>query len=194
MQRLLRAYTTRPPAVTHLSYDTIGVYQEQAPQRNTLLLEKHAVVLAQLVVLVAEERDVDGAEAAISSAGVRPGEQAVLAVGAGKDHGRIAGLEIGDAVAEGDDLSRADKGPGHGHEAEDEPLLGGCVGGQAQVWGDISLRGTQMVGAWDRQGKTHLRKCHQPRRCLRSAARASARGPWACTLGTTWRLSAFGDS
>lgn len=92
---------------------------EQAPQRNALLLNQHAVVLAQLVILIAQQRDVDLAQPAVPPAGIRPRQQAVLAIGAREDDLRAAGGEIGGALAKGNDLGRAHEGPGHGHEAQD---------------------------------------------------------------------------
>lgn len=112
------------PSSAHLSHNAIRINDEQPPQRNALVLNQHTVVLAELVVLVAQERNVDLAQPSIPPARVRPRKQTVLGVG-GREHDLcVARLEVGGPLAEGDDLSRAHKGPRHGHEAQDEPLLG----------------------------------------------------------------------
>lgn len=128
--------TTAPTSpLTHLSDDAVRVDDEQAAQRNALLLDQDAVVLAQLVVLVAQQRDVDAAQAAVFPACIRPGQQAVLAIRAREDDLGAPCSEIAGAVAEGDDLGRAYEGPRHGHEAEDEPLLSRRILCEAAVCG-----------------------------------------------------------
>ena len=100
-----------------LPQDTIRINEEQAAQGNALLLDQHAVVLADGVVLVAEQRDVDAAEAAVLLRCVGPRQQRVLRVGGCEDDAGAAGFKVGGAVAEGEDLGWAYEGPGHGDEA-----------------------------------------------------------------------------
>lgn len=57
----------------------------------------------------------------------------VFRVGGSEDDLGVAGLEVSGALAEGDDLGRAHEGPGHGHEAEDDPLVVRCVLAKAQI-------------------------------------------------------------
>lgn len=111
-----------------LSYDAVRVDQEQTSQRNPLLFDQHTVVLCNAVVLVAQQRDVDFAQASFLLACVCPSKQAILAVCAGEDDAGATGSEVGCAFTKGKDLGRANESPGHGDETEDEPLLGGCVG------------------------------------------------------------------
>jgi hypothetical protein len=76
------------------------------------------------VVLVRQQGDVDLAQAAILPACTGPCEQAVLGV-CGREHDAGAACsEVGGPFAKGDDLGRADEGPRHRDEAEDEPLFG----------------------------------------------------------------------
>ena len=117
-----------------LAHNTGGVDEEKTTERDALLLNQDTVVLADAMVLVAQKGNVDVAEATILLARGGPCKQAVLAVGAGEDDTGTAGGEVGSAVAEGEDLSRAHEGPGHGDEAQDNPLLLGLVVGEAQVW------------------------------------------------------------
>lgn len=118
-----------------LAKDAVGVDEEEAAQSNALLLNQDAVVLANGVVLVRQQRDVDLAQAAVLLRCVGPCEQRVLGVGRSEDNAGTAGLKVGCAVAEGKDLGRAHEGPGHGHEAEDEPLLVGGVLSEADICG-----------------------------------------------------------
>jgi hypothetical protein len=122
-----------------LTHNTGGVDQEESTERDALLLNQDTVVLADAVVLVAQKRDVDVAEATVLLACGGPCKQAVLAVGTGEDDAGTAGGEVGSAVAEGEDLSGAHEGPGHGDEAQDNPLLLGCVVGEAEVWWIVSV-------------------------------------------------------
>lgn len=136
---------------THLPYDAIRINDEKSSQRNALLFNQNAIVLAQLVVLIAQEGDVDLAEAAIALAGVGPREEGVLRVGGGEDDLGAAVGEVLGAVAEGDDLGRAHERPGHGHEAQDEPLLvGGVLCEAAVCLGEVSLEadGGGVGDAW----------------------------------------------
>jgi hypothetical protein len=104
---------------THLSDNARRVNQEQPPQRNALVLEQHPIVLAQAMILVAQQRDVDLSQSAILPARVRPGQETVLAIGAREDDAGTSRCEVGGALAERYDLGRAHEGPGHGDEAED---------------------------------------------------------------------------
>jgi hypothetical protein len=116
-----------------LSYDPPRVNYEQPPQRDAFLFNQHAVVFAELVVLVAQQRDVDAAEPAVTRRCVVPRQQAVFGVCGREDDGRVAAAELWRGVAESDDLGRADECPGHGNEGEDEPLLGGGVSCEGEV-------------------------------------------------------------
>ena len=80
------------------------------------------------MVLIAQQWDVDLAQASVLFARIRPSEQTILAVCAGEDDAGATGREIGSAFTKGDNLGWTDKGPGHGNETENKPLLGGCVG------------------------------------------------------------------
>jgi hypothetical protein len=117
-----------------LPQDAVRVDEEQAAQGNALLLDQDAVVLADGVVLVRQQRDVDLAQAALLLRCVGPCEQRVLRVGRGEDDARAARFKVGSSVAEGEDLGWAHEGPGHGDEAKDQPLLVGGVLGEADVW------------------------------------------------------------
>jgi hypothetical protein len=117
-----------------LPQDAVRVDEEQAAQGNALLLDQDAVVLADGVVLVRQQRDVDLAQAALLLRRVGPCEQRVLRVGRGEDDARAARFKVGSAVAEGEDLGWAHEGPGHRDEAKDQPLLVGGVLGEADVW------------------------------------------------------------
>lgn len=146
-QRLIHGPTHRQIIDRDLPDHTIGIDQEQTTQGDTLLLDQNTVVLGELVVLVCVEWDVDGAETAVAAAGLRPGEERVLGVGGGEDDGGVAGFEVLDAVAEGDDFGGADEGPGHGDKAEDEPLLVVGVSLEGDVCGVLALGDTQKESA-----------------------------------------------
>lgn len=118
---------------TYLSDDTVGVDDKQSTQRNTLLFNQDTIVLAQLVILVAQQWNVYLAQSAVSPARICPRQQTVFAIGACKDDLCAPRCKVAGALAEGDDLGRTYKGPGHGHEAEDEPLFRRRELCQAQV-------------------------------------------------------------
>lgn len=122
---------------TYLSYDAIRVNDEKPSQRNALLLDQDTIILAQLVVLIGEQRDVNLAETTVSPGGIGPRQQTILAIGRGEDDLCVARLEVGGALGKGDDLGRAHEGPGHGDEAEHEPLLGAGVLGEGEVCGGV---------------------------------------------------------
>ena len=117
------------------------------------------------------------------------GSRTVFRVGGGEDDLGVARLEVGSALAEGDDLGRAHEGPGHGHEAQDEPLLGGCVLGEAQICYRVSVSFLGRAQACDNSSyrqrcwtRKYLRRCHRQQRCQRRRAQASGPSPWACRL------------
>ncbi len=122
-------YPSYSSSTTYLPDHTVGVDEEQSTKCNALLFNQDAVVFTDAVVLVAQQGDVDLAESTIPLAGICPGQQAVFAICAGEDDAGAAGSKVGSAVAEGNDLGRADEGPGHGNESKDDPLLVGGVGG-----------------------------------------------------------------
>lgn len=138
-QGLVDAAAHRQIVDGDLAQHAVGVDEEQAAQRNALLFNQHAVVLADGVVLVAQQRDVDLAQAAVLLGCAGPGQQRVLRVGGGEDDAGAARFKVGGAVAEGEDLGRAHKCPGHGHEAQDEPLLVGCVLSEAEICVAVSM-------------------------------------------------------
>jgi hypothetical protein len=127
-KRLIHRPSHREVIDSNLPDNPMRINQEQASQRNALLLDQHTIVLCDTVVLVAQQRDVDLAQPAIFFTCVGPRKQAILAICACEDDAGAAGGEIGGAFTKSDDFGRAHEGPGHGDEAEDEPLLGGCVG------------------------------------------------------------------
>lgn len=113
---------------TYLADDALGVNDEKTTEGDTNVLDEDAVVLAKLVVLVADQGNVDGAETAILAGNGAPGEQTVLGVGRGESDRNATLAELLNGIAEGDNFSWADECPGHGDEGEDEPLaLGGVV-------------------------------------------------------------------
>lgn len=116
---------------THLPHYAIRIDQKQPAQRNPLVLKQNPIILAQTVVLITEQRDVDLAQTSVPFTRIRPCQKTVLGIRACENDGGATGGEIGHAVAEGDDLGRTYEGPGHGYETEDEPLLGRGVGGEA---------------------------------------------------------------
>lgn len=120
-----------------LAEHAVGVDEEEAAQRDAFFLDENAVVFADGVVLVREQGDVDLAQAAVFLCGVGPGQQGVFRVGGGEHDAGATRLEVRRPVAEGQDLGRAHKGPCHGDEAEDQPLLVGGVLGEAEVWGKV---------------------------------------------------------
>ena len=82
----------------------------QAAQGNTLGVIQNVVSRGDFLLQVSNERIVDVAQAALIARGLNPGQVAELAVhGNAEDLGVLAG-EIGVAVAEGRDFSRADEG------------------------------------------------------------------------------------
>lgn len=103
----------------HLSHNASRIYQEGTSERNALRLYKHTVVLAQLVVLVAEQRYVDPSEPAVFLAGIVPSQQAVFRVGGREHDGGVPGFEVCYSVAERDDLSWTHECPGHWDEGKD---------------------------------------------------------------------------
>ena len=127
-KRLIHRPSHREVIDSDLPDNPMGINQEQASQRDAFLLNQHTIVLCDTVVLVAQQRDVDLAQPAIFFACVGPRKQAVLAICAYEDDAGAAGGEIGGALTKSDDFGWAHEGPSHGDEAEDKPLLGGCVG------------------------------------------------------------------
>jgi hypothetical protein len=59
---------------THLPYYASRVDDEQAPERDALILEEDPIVAAQLVVLVAQQRNLDTAESAVGPRRIGPCE------------------------------------------------------------------------------------------------------------------------
>jgi hypothetical protein len=127
-KRLIHRSPHRKVVDSNLPDNPMWIDQEQPSQRDTLLLNQHAVVFRDTVVLVAQQRDVDLAQPTVLFACVGPRKQAILAICACEDNAGATGCEIGGAFTKRDDFGRADESPGHGDEAEDEPLLGGRVG------------------------------------------------------------------
>lgn len=129
---------------TYLADNALGVDDEEATEGNASVLDQDTVVLAELVVLVADQRDVDAAETAVLAGNGAPGEQAVLGVGRGESDGDATLVELLDGIAEGDDLSGADEGPRHGNEGKDEPLALGGVVGEADL---CAVQARQTIGS-----------------------------------------------
>lgn len=87
------------------------------------------------MVTVADERDMDAAEAAFFGGGVVPGFETVLRVRGGKDYGALARVEeFFKPSGEGFDLSWADEGPGAWEEDQDQPVGRVRVGAEGDLW------------------------------------------------------------
>ncbi|KAH0533538.1 hypothetical protein FGG08_007682, partial [Glutinoglossum americanum] len=99
-----------------------GVDQEQAAQRDAGVLDQYAVITGDRLVEVGHERVAQVAQTAVLARGVAPGEVGELAVDRHADDFRAEGVEILDAIAEGDDFGRADEGEVEGVEEQRDPL------------------------------------------------------------------------
>lgn len=96
----------------HRANRALGIDDEQCALGNTLLLDQDAIVLAQLVVTVADQRHVNASQPAFHLISSIPGPEAVLAVRAGERHGAGAAVqEFLETGAEGADFGWADEGP-----------------------------------------------------------------------------------
>lgn len=116
-QRLIH----RPPNIRIIDSDranhTLRIDDEQRPLRHALVLDQHAVVAAESVIAIADERDVHATQPALHVRRRVPRFQAVLGVGAGEgDRARAAVEEFFQARAESAHFRRADEGPGFGEE------------------------------------------------------------------------------
>ena len=119
----------------YLSQDSFGINQEQPSQRNPLLFNQHAIPSAEVVALIAQQRQWHVSQTAILFRRIVPRQQTVLGVCGGEDDRAAACTEVWECVSEGDDFRGTDKGPSHGDEAEEEPLVGGGEGGEGDFCG-----------------------------------------------------------
>ena len=87
------------------------------------------------MVAIADERNVDAAQAALELADRVPRFEAVLAVGRGEGDGAGARVEeFLEASGEGFDFGGADEGEGFGEEDEDEPVVGFGVAAEGDFY------------------------------------------------------------
>lgn len=78
----------------NLANNSLRVNDEETPQCNTFILQQNTVGRGDLVVLVAEEGDVDASETSILAGGRGPRKQTVLGVDGGEDDGGTTLLEL----------------------------------------------------------------------------------------------------
>lgn len=106
-----------------LAQGALGVDDEEAAQRDALLLNQHAVVARDLEVLVRNQRQLQVlAQATLLAGALPPGQVCKVAVGRDTQDGGVELLELGEGVVEGEDLGGADKGEVHGVEQKDDPV------------------------------------------------------------------------
>jgi len=102
----------------------LGVDDEKCSLGHTLIFDQDAVVAAQLVIAVADERHMHASQAAFHLRSSIPRAKTVLGVRAGERHGAGAAVEeFLQAGTEGADFRGADEGPCFGEEDQDEPVL-----------------------------------------------------------------------
>ena len=97
----------------HNAQGSFGVNDKRAAQGNALvvaLLDQDAVVFGDLLGDVRKDRDLHRAETAILAGLLGPGQVGELGVHRGRNHLGVQGLELGNAVTEGNDFRWADKG------------------------------------------------------------------------------------
>lgn len=105
-----------------LAQDALGVDDEQATQRDALILNQDTVVARDLEVLVGNQRQLQVlAQATLLAGALTPRKVGEVAVGGDAQHGGVELLELGEGIVEGEDLRGADKGEVHGVEQEDNP-------------------------------------------------------------------------
>ena len=137
-ERLVDVAADRQVVDRDLPQDALGVDDEQAPKRHPLVLLEHAVGLADGVRRVGQKRDIDVAQAALGSRGLHPGPVAVERVRGAADDGALDLGELLDAVAEGNDLRRADEGEVLRVEEEDHILALVLLEADLQL-GDVAV-------------------------------------------------------
>lgn len=81
-----------------------GVNDEETTEGNTILLDKDAIVLSNLVGLVAQQGPVDGTETTVPPWGIGPREESVLGVDGAEENLGTTLAELLDSVGEGNNL------------------------------------------------------------------------------------------
>lgn len=106
-----------------LTQGALGVDDEEAAQRDALLLDQHAVVARDLEVLVGHQGQLQViAQTALLAGALTPGQVCEVAVGGDAQDGGVELLELGEGIVEGEDLGGANEGEVHGVEQEDDPV------------------------------------------------------------------------
>ena len=135
-----------------------GVDDEEAAEGDALVLLEHPVGAADGHVLVGQERDLHGAEAALLAAPLAPRQVGEVAVRGARDHRAVDRLELRGTVIEGDDLRGTDEGEVQGVEEDDHVLA--LVVVQANV---LKLAfhhcGSFELGGLHARLKSHVRVC-----------------------------------
>ena len=109
----------------------LGIDGEKRSLSYAFVFDQDTIVAAQLVVAVANQRDMDASETAFHIRSGVPGSQAELGVGASESHGTGAAVkEFLKAVTEGADFRGTDEGPCFREKDQDEPVVGLGVSGQ----------------------------------------------------------------
>ncbi len=104
-----------------------GIDDEQAAQSNTGFFVENVVSRGDLLLEIGNEGIGDVAKAALVAWGLNPSEVAELAVNGDAQHFSVLAGEIGVAIAEGSDFSRADEGEVEGIE-EQHHILAAVLG------------------------------------------------------------------
>jgi hypothetical protein len=105
-----------------VAQDAFGVDDEEAAQRDALVLDEHAVVARDALRHVGRERVLEALDAALVARRLEPGAVREGRVGRDADDFRADALEVLVAVAERGQLRRADEGEVERVEEQHEPL------------------------------------------------------------------------
>lgn len=97
------------------------IENEHASQAHALILNQYPIVPTHFVINIAEQRDIDLAQATILSRDILPVPQRVLRIDRNENNIAIAILEFFEAVLESEHLGRAHERECCGYEKNDEP-------------------------------------------------------------------------
>lgn len=105
-----------------LAENTLGVDDEEAAERDALVLDEDAVAARDLGGLVGDEGELQvGAQTALLAGLLNPREMGEVGVGGHAENGGVDLAEAVEGVVVLDDLGRADEGEVHGVEEKNNP-------------------------------------------------------------------------